>query len=290
MKTVKQPIITNRELNRIERYQTDIKINGYRPYITVKSSNSVGMCNIVFSHKTQRNHHLLSLGELSLFLHLEHDNNVVEIYEQYPLPIHETLICAEELNIWHPARYKEKDHVTRLIPATTMTTDIVAVMKDDGSNGYRLQPYNYKPSESLSTKYESTQKVHRTRNKFKIECLYWERQGFTLVQMTEQDLNPVRTYNLKWLRECYLHPNLLDVPEALYHSLLLTLTNNLKNKPQDTLKNQLQLVSTTHNVPLEQVMRLFQYACYNSDISVDLNTEIELYRPLTMLDEVVNAY
>lgn len=287
---LKQPIITNREVNRIERYQTDIRINGYRPYITVKSSNSVGMCNIIFSHKTQRSHHLLSLGELSLFLHLEHDKNVVEIYEQYPLPIHETLNCAEELDIWHPARYKEKDHATRLVPATTMTTDIVAVIKDDSSKGYKLQPYNYKPSESLSNKYESTHKVNRTKKKFEIECLYWQKQGYTLVQMTEQDLNPVRTYNLKWLRECYLYPNLLEVPEMLYSSLLLTLTNNLINKPKDTLRNQLQFVSTAHTVPLEQMMRLFQYACYNSDISVDLNTGIELYRPLTMLDEATNAH
>ncbi|PMH81495.1 TnsA endonuclease N-terminal domain-containing protein, partial [Vibrio cyclitrophicus] len=224
------------------------------------------------------------------FLYLEHDKNVVEIYEQYPLPIHETLLCAEELNIWHPARYKEKDHTTRLIPATTMTTDLVAVIKNEGSTSYRLQPYNYKPSESLSTKHESTQRVNRTKKKFDIECRYWEKQGFRLVQMTEQDLNPNRVYNLKWLRECYPYPNLLNAPEALYKSLLNTLNNNLTEEPDKTLKDQLQLASDTHNIPLDQTMRLFQHASYNGDISVDLNTKIELYRPLTMLNEVTNAH
>ncbi|MFA0661419.1 TnsA endonuclease N-terminal domain-containing protein [Vibrio splendidus] len=290
MKKVKQPEITERELNKIERHQKSISTDGYKPYITVRQSNSVGLCNIIFSHKLNRNVHLLSLGELSLFLHLEHQNNVIEIYEQYPLPINQTLSCAEELNIYHPSRYKERDHQTKVIPANTMTTDMVAITRDINSNTDKIQPYNYKPSKALSSKHESAQKVSRTRQKFQIERLYWEKQGLTLVQVTEQDLNPNKTYNLKWLRECFLSPLHLEVPQALYTSMVLTLIRSLKDKPTDTLKTQLTFVAETHNITLDQMFRLFQYACYNDDLAVDLDTKIELYRPLAMNETLCNAY
>ncbi len=290
MKRVKQPEITERELNKIERHQKSISSDGYKPYITVRQSNSVGLCNIIFSHKLNRNFHLLSLGELSLFLHLEHQNNVVEIYEQYPLPINQTLRCAEELNIYHPSRYKDIDHDTKTIPANTMTTDMVAITRDKNSNTDKIQPFNYKPSKALSTKHESAQKVSRTRQKFHIEQLYWQKQGLTLVQVTEQDLNPNKTYNLKWLRQCFINPHHLEVPQALYKSMVLTLIRSLKDKPTNTLKTQLAIVAKTHSIALDQVFRLFQYACYNDDLHVDLNTKIELYRSLVMNQALCNAY
>ena len=72
-KMVKQPIITDAEIAKTERYNRDIQARGYRPWVTVRQSHTYGQGQIVFSHKTGREHHLLSRGERLPFFCLEHD-------------------------------------------------------------------------------------------------------------------------------------------------------------------------------------------------------------------------
>ncbi|MFQ2920387.1 hypothetical protein ACK3YF_14290 [Aeromonas allosaccharophila] len=62
-KMVKQPIITDAEIAKTERYNRDIQAWGYRPWVTVRQSHTHGQGQIVYSHKTKREHHLLSRGE-----------------------------------------------------------------------------------------------------------------------------------------------------------------------------------------------------------------------------------
>ncbi|MEF1306679.1 heteromeric transposase endonuclease subunit TnsA, partial [Vibrio owensii] len=126
-------------------------------------------------------------------------------------------------------------------------------------------------------------RVSRTMSKFQIEQAYWENTGYSLIQCDENTFNSKKTYNLRWLRECYQHSSSLNVPEDLYTSLLLTLTENVRCMPTETLKSQLQFVATTLNMKLVQVMYLFQHACYTNSLPVDLNTKIELYRPLSLM-------
>ncbi|WP_242616615.1 TnsA endonuclease N-terminal domain-containing protein [Vibrio vulnificus] len=283
VKIVKQPVITQREINKIIKYQKLVQQEGYRPFITVRNSNSVGLSHIIFSHKTGRTHHLLSNGELEAFINFEHDPSVLDIYEQYPLPLNETIECASSLNIYHPAKYKERDHDTKIIPAATMTTDFVLLKRDIRSGQNVLQPMYYKPSSEFCRKNTSAQRVSRTMSKFQIEQAYWENNGYSLIQCDENTFNSKKTYNLRWLRECYQHSSSLNVPEDLYTSLLLTLTENVRCMPTETLKSQLQFIATTLNMKLVQVMYLFQHACYTNSLPVDLNTKIELYRPLSLM-------
>ncbi len=58
-KMVKQPIITDAEIAKTERYNRDIQAWGYRPWVTVRQSHTHGQGQIVYSHKTKREHHLL---------------------------------------------------------------------------------------------------------------------------------------------------------------------------------------------------------------------------------------
>jgi len=287
MKLVTQPEIIKAELNRIKRYQSAVAKFGYRPYVTVRKSNTQGLAHIIYSHKTNRTHHLLSLGELSVFLHLEHDSCVLAINEQFPLQLDETLKCAELLNIRHPALYKKRSGKT--IPATTMTTDFLVEKKMDKGKGVKFYAYNYKPANALSIEHESAQKVSRTHQKFIIEKAYWEKNGISLIQLTNKDFNAAKTYNLQWLRECFDHQNELDVSEDLYYSFLNTLHINVISESQETLKSHLQFCATTLNISLFQCQVLFQYACYKLDFSIDLYNKIELYRTV-MMKETCHAH
>ena len=69
-KTVQQPIVTDAEIAKTARYNRDIKASGYRPWVTVRQSHTYGQGQIVYSHKTRREHHLLSRGERAPFFYL----------------------------------------------------------------------------------------------------------------------------------------------------------------------------------------------------------------------------
>ncbi|VTX67395.1 Transposon Tn7 transposition protein TnsA [Acinetobacter junii] len=76
--------------------------NSYKPWLTIRDVSSEGRSHRVFGHKSQRTHHLLSDLELSTFLLLEWHSTTIDIREQYPLDLEQTLEIAKTIRIPHP--------------------------------------------------------------------------------------------------------------------------------------------------------------------------------------------
>ncbi len=57
----------------------------YKPWLYVQDVPSQGRSHRVYSHKTERVHHLLSDLELAVFLVFEWTSYVTDIREQFPL-------------------------------------------------------------------------------------------------------------------------------------------------------------------------------------------------------------
>ncbi len=73
--------------------------NNYKPWITIRDVSSEGRSHRVFGHKSQRTHHLLSDLELSTFLLLEWHSTTIDIREQYPLDLEQTLEIAKTIGM-----------------------------------------------------------------------------------------------------------------------------------------------------------------------------------------------
>lgn len=281
LKPVKQPIITLAEINKITRYIRQVNQNGYRPWVTVRQSHTYGQGHIIHSHKTDRPHHLLSRGERLPFFIFERDSTVVDILDQYPLPIHETLKIAEKLNIVHPGAYKERQKHNGKIPAKTMTTDFVIVRRtsDDKTT---LEPYSFKYEDALDIEETDIRKVNRTKQKLKIEREFWRTQGKDLVLLTEKEFDRTEIYNLEFLRECYDHPEQIAISSELRLSIILKFRQSLIEQTQSTLKQHINHVSSSLNLSDFQALCVFQQAVYEQLLDVSLIERIELYRPITL--------
>ncbi|HEH9398736.1 TPA: Tn7 transposase TnsA N-terminal domain-containing protein [Aeromonas sobria] len=279
---VRQPIITDAEIAKTERYNRDIQARGYRPWVTVRQSHTHGQGQIVFSHKTGREHHLLSRGERQPFFYFERDPTVIDILEQYPLPLHQTLEIAASLNIVHPGNYKERGHFGGRIPAKTMTQDFVVLRQSD-SGKVRLTAYSYKYSEALDSAITSPRVVNRTRAKEKISLEYWRTQNIDHVLVTEKDFNATFIYNVEFLRECFDSKNLLQVSADFYDNVILQFKSHMMMAPLSTLRMLILLVAQEINIDEAHVVCLFQYAVYTGRIDIDLTQRIELYHPLPAL-------
>ncbi len=281
-KMVKQPIITDAEIAKTERYNRDIQAWGYRPWVTVRQSHTHGQGQIVYSHKTKREHHLLRRGERRPFFYFEHDPTVIDILEQYPLPLHKTLEIAASLNIVHPGNYKERGNHGGRIPAKTMTQDFLVLRQSDSGNA-RLTAYSYKYSDALDPAITNPRVVNRTRAKEKIALEYWRAENIDFVMVTEKDFDATFIYNVEFLRECFDSKNLLQVSADLYDHVVLKFKNHMIMAPLSTLRMLALLVAQEMNIDERHAVCLFQHAVYTGRIDMDLTQRIELYHPLPAL-------
>ncbi|MFW8632246.1 TnsA endonuclease N-terminal domain-containing protein [Vibrio natriegens] len=282
-KKVKQPIITQKELNKISRYMQEVKKSGYRPWVTVRSSHTIGQGQVIYSHKTKRVHHFLSRGELQPFFHFEHDPNVIDIFEQYPLPIKETMEIAKELNIVHPGAYQEAPDYDGNVPAKTMSTDYVVRYKNK-----QLCAFNFKYADSLDPEETSPQAVARTNAKNEIEREFFTRHNMGWVQYTEKSFDHNVTANLKYLRECFDHEDELAVEDQFKAIVLSRLKVGFINIPEATVRQILELVATECGISLFQAQCLFQWLTYHRILDFNWLVPINLNRPLSLLGQEVN--
>src|SRR5437763_1442382 len=69
----------------------------YTPYLFIHDVASIGLASRDWGWKTNRVHHFLSRLELKFFYILEWLQHVLDIREQFPLDLDETLAIADRL-------------------------------------------------------------------------------------------------------------------------------------------------------------------------------------------------
>lgn len=168
--------------------------SSYVPWLFVRDVPSQGRSQRIFSHRTQRVHHLLSDIEQATFLILDWCDSVRDIREQFPLDRDQTRDIAAKCGIAHPSGHGV-DQV--------MSSDFVVDTSDPKMRRFVLQA---KSSEALSDP--------RTIEKLEIERRYWASKDVPWYLVTEREIDPVVNQNIKWLHPAqaveFSHPELLE--------------------------------------------------------------------------------
>lgn len=178
----------------------------YSPWFTVQDVASTGYVSRVLGWKTQRQHHLLSNIETNYFYILEWAPSVVDVREQFPLPLNATQEIAAALGIAHPRIPKSSDD-------WTMTTDFLVTVVENGRE--KLLARAIKPSSELTKP--------RVIEKLEIERAFWASQNVDWGVVTEKEIDPVLVENVKYVHR-WRHPEDVSVPPhtfAAAESLIL---------------------------------------------------------------------
>jgi hypothetical protein len=130
--------------------------------------------------KTGREHHFLSQLELRYFFLLEWSKTVVDIREQFPLDLDETLALAKNSNIDHPPKSNPQH------PSVITTDFLITVHLPIGEKEY-----------ARTVKYSKDLKSRRVLEKFEIERQYWSRRNINWGIVTELDIDSVLSENIK---------------------------------------------------------------------------------------------
>ena len=153
--------------------------NNYKPWITIRDVSSEGRSHRIFGHKCQRTHHLLSDLELAAFFLFEWNPRTIDIREQYPLDLEQTLEIAERIKIPHPKVGKYHQ---------IMTSDFL------------VDTHNLKsPKFAVQVKYSSALDDPRTIEKIEIERQYWKQQNVPFYIFTEHQVPLIVSQNIQWL-------------------------------------------------------------------------------------------
>lgn len=184
----------------------------YTPFLTVRDVPSKGVRNRIKGWKTKRLHHLLSNIEKHYFYVLEWATSVIDIREQYPLPLQKTLEIANRLGIKHPTDPKSKE------PAV-ITTDFLVDELVDGSRIVKAR--TVKKEEELNS--------NRVIEKFEIERTYWHENGIDWGIVVDIDIPEHLAKNMEWLHNALdpevspkLQVGILPQVEQVLYELLIS--------------------------------------------------------------------
>lgn len=154
----------------------------YKPGLFIQDVPSQGLATRIQGWKTNRVHHFLSKLELLYFYLLEWAPIVMDIREQYPLDLKETLAIAELLGMRHPT-----DPHTR--HPVVMTTDfLITIRRPIGSE-----------EKARTIKYSKDLSSRRVMEKFEIERLYWKARNIDWGIVTESEIDRVMAANIEWV-------------------------------------------------------------------------------------------
>lgn len=164
---------------------------GYIRWLNIQSVSSLGQCVRRKGIIVDRQYDFMSREEDDYFcgvegtLFIPNSVRVVDVREQFPLSLDETLAIAEMLDIKHPADPKTKNLVV-------MTTDfIITVLNEKGEEVDIAR--TVKPKRELDKK--------RVIEKFEIERVYWARRGIDWGIVTGDDMPKDFVKNVRELRQ-----------------------------------------------------------------------------------------
>jgi adenylate kinase family enzyme len=193
----------------------------YKPYLTVRDVSSLGRYNRSPSVTVGRVHQLLSDLEYHVLLMLDWDSQVIDIREQFPVPLEESQAIAREMGIAHLS-YQGVDQV--------LTTDFLVDINIQGKLVRR----------AISAKYAKDLDDPRVLEKLELKRRYWTSKGIPFNLVTELEIPQLLQKNVKWFHP-YMNHFDLDTHEQQqeYFRILLAAIDQFSSQKITAITSRL---------------------------------------------------
>ena len=197
----------------------------YEPWLRIQDVPSQGLSWRIYGWKTGREHHLLSSLEAKYFYTLEWSECVVDVREQYGLPLDKTIEIAAECGYRHPTDPMTQEPVV-------MTTDFVIDVERGASREVQARTVKY--TQSFNRPQKDYRKVEpltsqRTLEKLEIERRYWKERNISWGIVTEREIPEALARNVEWLHPYRDLDLRLEYPPALINRVTKLLTPEVRS-------------------------------------------------------------
>lgn len=176
------PLRKKQRRSRVRLKKALIQRREFQPGVRVWSFSSHGRSHRPLGWTTERVHHLLSDLEYWVFLILDWARNVIDIREQFPLPIRTTLAIARHARLSHPwdrscERYRP------------VTSDFVYTVRTHRRVIHHVRALKYEESLSKPTQLRSLE----------LERVYWEMRKTDWKIILESQIPLDYVANIEWV-------------------------------------------------------------------------------------------
>jgi len=223
----------------------------YLPWISIQSFSSQGMSSRVFSHKTNRVHHLLSRNELRFFYLLEWSEKVLDIREQYPL-----LDLELATEVAHNAGIKyPRDNISGF--PYVLTCDFMITTE----SGFKAR----------TIKCASELNNQRTLEKLEIERRYWDALDIDWQVVTEHGIDFEKAKHIEWLHTSAKLPERLA--DRRYREAVL---NSIESM---SIQQAAVWFDTEYGYPAGSGLCLIKHLLWHKEIICDMDVDHGYSRP-----------
>lgn len=243
------------------------RLDQYQPWLRIQDVPSRGLVTRIRGWKTSRVHHLMSLQELRYFYSQEWDESVLDIREQYPLDLEETLAIAEHCGIRHPI-----DRATQ--HPIVFTTDFVITT---GSQDLELD-------RARAVKCETDLGSRRTLEKLEIERRYWHRRKIDWKIVTESEISKDVAKNVEWLHQYRRLDEFCTLPAAILRNVCARLTEAVSSR-EHPLRDITNEVDDALGLEAGSSLACSRYLIANRKWVVDITHRIDPSQRLRLTEE-----
>jgi hypothetical protein len=240
----------------------------YKPWLKIQDVGSQGLATRIKGTKTGRCHQLLSTLELDYLYLLDWSEGVIDIREQYPLDLKETIALAQEANLIHPPRSNPSNPIV-------MTTDFLITVR---------QPIGTKEI-ARTIKYSKDLTNLRVLEKFEIERLYWKERNIDWGIVTELDINKTLVRNIRWL---YRFMALDSLPSSITSALIPKMFDYMISiilEKQDPLRVITKSCDEKFALPPGNSLALVRYLLATRKWKVNMLKPIQPEKPLAIISK-----
>lgn len=226
----------------------------YSPWIHIVDFYSEGRTHEMYSHKTGRQHQLLSDGERDAFVMLEWMRDVVDIREQYPLDRDVTLELARDIGVRHP--YYPGTHVPVVMTLDFLVTKV--------ANGQR-----YPEAFSVKVQDDLTRTVVE---RLELERACCQALGISYQILVKERMPKTKLRNLMWIRDAQLDSDAVEPFEGFYKEHQARMVQDIRTRRFDgSLVDYCTEYDRRYSVEAGTAMRVARMLIGNRTISMDLN-------------------
>lgn len=236
----------------------------YNPWLHVQDVSSEGRAWRIKGWKTGRDHHLLSDHEHDYFLIADWSRKVVDIRDQFPLPLKATLEIAKQIGVDHP-----EDRQRNLV---VMTTDFLITVSTPTGNVEWARAI--KPSSKLQSQ--------RVIEKLEIERIYWQAKNISWGIVTEREMPRVLVNNIDYLHGHYEIADRLSLPQNEIRDIAETLTSIITQN-SIPLKDATRLCDENLGLQRGDSLTIARHLLATRQWLVDMSVPIEPGKPLSLL-------
>ena len=168
------------EQTKLDQHRGEGHGKDYKPWIRVNEFNSLGTTSNPVDWKNGRTMQLLSQGEMYAYYINRWDESVIDIREQFPLDLEDTLRIADSEHLKHPKNRESR-----------MTSDLLLDYADGSQKVLSIK------------RNRSALDDDRTTVKLWIEQEYWKGKGVPFEVLFANEMNLTMVTNIRLVTEFY---------------------------------------------------------------------------------------